>query len=209
LSFLLIRSTSLRRPFFVTLLLAGLVLALLPTFFIGFWPITWLKAIQSYGNNPFATWPPELLPWPWLRLVLGVGLVAWLGRYVWLGWRAPTPFSLSLLISATVLVSLILLPQTGSYNLSLALISALILTRYARPRWLKGLIVASLLLPWVYFWLDGSFDRLIFLLIPVQFILFQLLVETFPLTDLPPPTDIPDKLLPHQSPSANSSLPAG
>jgi hypothetical protein len=204
LSLLLIRLASLRREFLVTLLLAGLGLALLPTLFIGFWPLTWLKAIQTYGHNPFATWPPELLPWPWLRLVLGVGLVAWLGRHLWLVWREPTLFSQSLLISATVLVSLILLPQTGSYNLTLVLIPALILLRYARPLWLKTLIAGSLLMPWVYFWL--GYDRLIFLLIPGQFILFQFMVERFAQSaDLSQPTHTPDKPPPRQSSHANTS----
>jgi hypothetical protein len=194
LSFLLIWRSPARRQFIITLLLAALGLALLPTFFIGFWPLAWLKAIQTYGNNPFATWPPELLPWPWLRVTLGLGLALWIGHYLRLAWRAPTPYPQSLLVSTLVLGNLSLLPQTGSYNLACALISALILIRYARPGWLKTLIISSLLLPWFYFWL--GYDRLIFLLIPGQFILLQLLVERFP--DLPHPTHTPDMPPPPQ-----------
>jgi hypothetical protein len=196
-----------RYQFFITLLLAGLVLALLPVFFIGFWPLAWLEELQGYVNNPFATWPPQLLPWAWLRLALQVGVVGWIGYYLWRAWREPTPFSRSLLVSAALLGSLLLLLQTGSYNLTLALVPALILIRYARPTWLKALITASLLAPWFYFWLGPAFDRLIFLLIPGQFILFQFLVELFPLKALSQPTHTVDTLPLHQAPHASNFPP--
>ncbi|MBI1877054.1 MAG: hypothetical protein HYR94_02250, partial [Chloroflexi bacterium] len=62
---------------------------------------------------------------------------------------------------------------------TLLLIPAMILWRYAHPLWLKIFIAMSLLMPWFYFALAGPFDRLIFLLIPGQFVVFQELVRFF------------------------------
>jgi len=174
---LLTRHSPRRNQFIVTLLITGVILALLPAFFIGpLWPYTWIKAIFSYGSNPFATWPPELLPSIWLQVVLLTGIIFWFVRYVWLEWQSPSAFHKSLLVSATILGGLIILPQTGSYSLTLALIPAMILMRYAGRQWLQIVIAASLLMPWLYFGLGQPFDRFIFLLIPGQFIAFQELV---------------------------------
>lgn len=176
LALILTRNSAKRNEFIVTLLAAGLIFALLPVPFIGVWPLTWLKAMRSYGNNPFATWPPELLSF-WLRVVVLLGLAVWAGRYLILGWRRPSPYHHSLMVSAVILFSLIVLPQTGSYTLTFALVPALIFLRYAQSLWLRAVITASLLMPWFYFMLGRSFDRLIFLLIPLQFIIFQELVR--------------------------------
>jgi hypothetical protein len=176
LAFVLTRRSPYRKEFLTTLVIAGLILALLPVIFIGFWPITWINAVRSYGSNPFATWPPALLPSPWLMAILLVGLAWWVGRYFVRGWRCPTPFNIGLMVSAVVLGGLIVFPQTGSYSLTFALVPAIILMYYARPLWLKALIAVSLLMPWFYFMLDEPFDRLIFLLIPLQFIMLQEMV---------------------------------
>jgi hypothetical protein len=83
------------------------------------------------------------------------------------------------LIGAAILYGLIVLPQTGSYTLTLALIPAMILWYLAGPLWLKVILAASLLMPWFYFALGGPFDRLIFLLIPGQLMIFQEMVRWF------------------------------
>ena len=165
-----------RNAFVATLIGAGLVLVLLPVIFIGdFWPVTWLTTVRAYGtSNPHNTWPPELLASRWLRGALFIGLAFWLLSYVKKAWKNPTPFNRSLLVSAATLVSLIALPQTGSYTLALALIPAIILLRYNRLSWQQILIVAGLLSPWLYFWLN--MNRATFLFIPMQFILLQELV---------------------------------
>jgi hypothetical protein len=180
LAFILVRNSPKRNGFIVTLLVTGLAFALLPAIFIGFWPLTWINAMRSYGSNPFATWPPEVLPSIWSSVVLLIGLTIWTGRYLILSWRNPTPFHQSLMISAVILFGLIVFPQTGNYTLTFSLIPALIFLHYAQPRWLRVVITASLLMPWVYFMLGGYFDSLIFLLIPGQFIIFQELVQRFP-----------------------------
>jgi general stress protein CsbA len=169
-----------RNQFVTTLLGAGLVLAVLPVPFIGFWPLTWINAIRSYGSNPFATWPPELLRSLWLMAVLLTGMTVWTGRHLFLSWQKPTLLHQRLMVSAMVLFSLIVLPQTGSYILTLVLIPALILLRYARPLWLRAIIASSLLMPWLYLMLGKHFETLIFLLIPLQFVLFQEIVRRFP-----------------------------
>jgi hypothetical protein len=176
IALLLVRRSPQRVAFITTLLITGLIFSLIPVMFIGFWPLTWLQALQSYGANPFATWPPELLPL-WLRVGLLLLLAAWAGRYIFLTWQNSNLKNNLFMTSALILFGLIVLPQTGSYNLTFCLIPAFILMRYARLPWLKGVIAASLLLPWFYFSLSEPFDVLIFLLIPGQFILFQEIVR--------------------------------
>lgn len=166
-----------RNRFWLALAAVSGGLLLIPILFTGdIWPLTWLQQVTAYGNrNPFNTWPPGLLP-GWAALLLAIGLLLWLIFYLHRAWQTPSALRLSLLTSAGVLSGLLLLPQTGAYTLSLALIPSLILLRYAFG-WLKVLIVVSLLTPWLYFWLD--FERAIFLLIPLQFILIQILVSYF------------------------------
>lgn len=173
----LIRRSPARVAFIITLLITGLVFFIMPTLLIGFWPVIWLQALQSYGANPFATWPPELLPALWLRVGLLLLLVIWAGRYALLAWQNPNLKNNCFMTSAIILFGLITLPQTGSYNLTFCLIPAFILMRYARSIWLKSVIAASLLLPWLYFALNEPFDILIFLLIPGQFIFLQEVVQ--------------------------------
>lgn len=184
LAFILTRRSAFRYQFIITLLAAGVVLTLIPALLIGpLWPVTWIRAIFSYGNNPFATWPPELLPLP-VAIVLILALIIWTGRYIILGWRQATPYRRSLMVSAATLLGLVILPQTGSYTLTFALVPAFVLLRYAPTRWLQIVIAASLLTPWLYFGLGQPFDRLIFLLIPAQFILLQEMVVYFNLRQL-------------------------
>jgi general stress protein CsbA len=180
LALIFTRNSPSRNEFIVSLLITGLVFVLLPVPFIGFWPLVWLNAIRTYGSNPFATWPPGLLPSPWLVAALLAGVTIWAGRYVIWVWQKPTLLHQRLMVSAMVLFSLIVLPQTGSYILTLALIPALILLRYARPLWLRVIIASSLLMPWLYLMLGKHFETLIFLLIPLQFVLFQEVVRRFP-----------------------------
>lgn len=174
----LARNSPRRTEFFTTLLITGLFFLLIPAMFIGFWPLTWLQALQSYGANPFATWPPGLLPL-WLRVGLLLLLAVWTARYIWRAWQKPKLENHLFMISAVLLFSLIVLPQTGSYNLTFCLIPALVLIRCASQSWLKAVIAGSLLLPWLYFALNEPFDVLIFLLIPGQFILLQEIVRSF------------------------------
>lgn len=176
----LVKDSPRRNEFIATLLGTGVILVMLPTILVGFWPLTWLKTIRAYGHgNPFVTWPPGLLPSPWLIGVLVIGVTVWTAYYLLFTWQKPTPFSQGLLVSAVVLWGLIILPQTGSYTLTIALIPALILLRHARPRWLRVMIAGSLLTPWLYFLLDQHLGGLIFLLIPLQFILLQESVRHF------------------------------
>lgn len=178
LAFIMVRKSPYRNDFIITLLVTGVIFTLVPALFIGFWPLTWINALQSYGENPFATWPPELLPSVFVIIIVLIALFIWTGRYIVLGWHNPTPFYQSLMVSAVVLFGLIIFPQTGSYTLTFALIPALIYLRYASGSpWLQIIISASLLTPWLYFMLGKPFDRLIFLLIPLQFILFQEIVR--------------------------------
>jgi len=173
LALFLIRAHPQRMKFIITLIGCGFILLLLPMPFIGFWPFMWLKWTVDYGNNPNPTWPPGVLVYRGAQLIFILAMFIWGLRYVIMAWRKPTRFAYTLLISATVLLMLLILPQTGSYNLIFALIPALILSHHAPSRQVKSVILASLLMPWFYFMLGETFRHLIFLLIPGQFILWQ------------------------------------
>gem|GEM_PF-3018688 len=178
LAFIMVRKSPYRHEFIITLLATGVIFTLVPALFIGFWPLTWINALQSYGENPFATWPPELLSSTAAIIALLIAVSIWTGRYIVLGWHNPTSFHQSLMVSAVALFGLIIFPQTGSYTLTFALIPAFIFLRYANGSpWLQIIIAASLLMPWLYFIFGKPFDRLIFLLIPLQFIIFQEIVR--------------------------------
>ncbi|MDM8529572.1 glycosyltransferase family 87 protein [Anaerolineales bacterium HSG25] len=166
-----------RNRFLVMLMGVGAVLALLPVPFLGFWPTIWVESILAYGsNNPNATWPPSLLGNVWLGAGMLIMLALWLVYYSRLAWQIPSPRHQQLFISATILTGLIALKQTGSYNLTLVLIPSIILMRQTPNQAMRGLIALSLLSPWLYFSLGESFERLIFLLIPAQFIVWQEIV---------------------------------
>ena len=107
----------------------------------------------------------------WLTLLLVVALTIWLGRYTIAVWRQATPFDQSLFVSAMILTGLIILPQTGAYTLTLALIPAVILIRYAASDWLRLILAGALLTLWFYFAL--GMDRIVFLSMSFQFILLQ------------------------------------
>ena len=70
-----------------------------------------------------------------------------------------------------ILTGLIILPQTGTYTLTLALIPAVILIRYAASDWLRLILAGALLTLWFYFAL--GMDRIVFLSMSFQFILLQ------------------------------------
>ena len=74
-----------------------------------------------------------------------------------------------------ILTGLIILPQTGAYTLTLALIPAVILIRYAARDWLRLILAGALLTPWFYFAL--GMDRIVFLSMSIQFILLQEIVR--------------------------------
>ncbi len=178
LALLFIRHSPQRHEFISTLIEIGIIFALLPVPFLGLsWPLIWLEAIGRYGNNPNATYPPNLLPSLWLRGMLFIVLIGWVGTHLFWTWRNPTFLQKAMLVSAIIPSALMLLPQTGSYNLTFLLISAVILLSYAKSSRLKYLMAVTLLTPWLYFLLGSSFDRWIFLLIPSQFILWQLVEQ--------------------------------
>jgi hypothetical protein len=151
-------------------------LVLLPIAFVGFWPTQWLSALSTYSSNPNATWPLSLLGSPLLILGSLILLLAWMIRYVIRALRSRSANDMSLAISALVLVSLLISKQTGSYNLTYALIPAVILIKLVPRKGLRLLVAFTLLLPWAYLALNLSSARLDLLLVPVQFVLIQEIV---------------------------------
>ena len=106
--------------------------------------------------------------------MLVIGLLLWVGRSAIAAWRQPAPFNQAFFLSSIILGGMLILPQTGAYTLTLALIPAIMLMRYAPAHWLRLLIAASLLTPWLFF--AFKMGEAIFLLIPLQFIFLQEIV---------------------------------
>ncbi len=169
-----IRRSPKRQEFITTLIEIGVIFFLMPMPFLGLtWPLIWIEALQQYGHNPNATYPPDLLPWWQLRGVLLISLAVWVGYHFREAWRNPTFFNYTRLVSAIIPTILMSTFQTGSYNLTFLLIPSFFLLAKSKFYWLRWLIAVSFLMPWFYFALGESFDRLIFLFMPAQFIALQ------------------------------------
>lgn len=149
------------------------ILVAMPIGLIGFWPVEWLSALSTYATNPNAVWPIASLGSPFLILFVVIILLAWLARYVIAALKAPSPRNTSLAISALILVSLLIVKQTGSYGLTYSLVPAAILITLDPRKKFRVLIASTLLLPWVYFVLHRSSGAIDLLLVPAQFVLLQ------------------------------------
>jgi hypothetical protein len=166
-----------RSEFRITLIGTAAGLALLPMIFIGFWPAAWLPILQNYADlNPYIRWPLSGLGSAGLGWLAAALCTAWAGASLWRAIRQPNPVNQRLAVSALVILAQLGLKQTGLYNLSYLLVPALILWSCARRPWLRGLILASLLLPWLYFGFAPA-REVALLAAPLQFLILQMLVS--------------------------------
>jgi hypothetical protein len=150
--------------------MAGMLsLWLLTRAWIGPWELDYIRGIQAYQVYSSPIWPPGVLKQPWLALLVVMMVVAWsawmwresrfLGSAEQLGWQ----------ISVAVLTSLLLLPQTGSYTLTLALVPAWVIlwaSRHRRAYWVPALAVLAS--PWIFLFIEVIPTALEHLLIPVS-----------------------------------------
>jgi hypothetical protein len=128
------------------------ILTALTTLQIGWWIPAFIEGLRAYADYSFPVWAPGLLP-PIFAFVLVVFVC---GAWVWAFWRLDdTRQRLIDLIGLSVIVVLLLVPQTGSYTLTfliMPLSMTIECTRHlsAARRWITlSLIGAAIISPWV------------------------------------------------------------
>ena len=163
------------RRFLITFVVAIVILVLAPMLLIGFWPKAWSGAITTYASNPYSAWPMAVLPAPLSRVLAVLLLVSGLYLLIRLA-RASSSKESALCASGVVLIALLVMKQTGSYNLTYALTSAVILTRLAPRPIERTAVILSLLSPWAYMALGWRESGLELLAVPMQFLLLQLVI---------------------------------
>jgi hypothetical protein len=153
---------------------------------IGWWVPDFLDNLGDYARYAtYYLWTPELIEPPLVRTVFIAVVLAPAGWAAWVFLRRPHPLSVTTLPESEVQgvraflftlipVSLLLLPQTGSYYLMLLLPLLLAsLQNAARMRGLaRGLALlacaSGLLIPWLYLMLAEETRRIEALLLPVH-----------------------------------------
>lgn len=147
-------------------------LTLLSFAFIGFWIPDFLRSLGEYAAYTDPVWAPSLVPPPLALLVIAASLAL-------LGWsfvrlrRADARQQQIEFIITTVIVGLLLFPQTGNYYLVLLIPALLVIIHRAlrlRPplRWLVWLIAAALMFcPWLFFALEDALPQFEMLGVPL------------------------------------------
>ncbi len=130
---------------------------------IGWWIPDWLNVVRRYSNYAPPVWPPNFLPFPLNILLVGGIIVLFFGSIFHL-WRTISSDSgksnaqryvVDLPVN-TLLVGLLLLPQTGYYYLVLLIPVIVACLSRARSlpsgqRWLiQMLCILAVVIPWVY-----------------------------------------------------------
>jgi hypothetical protein len=134
---------------------------------MGPWVSDYIRGILAYQAYSLPIWPPGLLKQMWLALLIVIVVVVW---NVWM-WRESrfldSAERLGWLISVAALTSLILLPQTGSYTLIMALVPAWVILFVSRRRYAYWIsVLAVLASPWMFLFIDDIPSTLEHLLIP-------------------------------------------
>jgi len=147
-----------------TWLLGMAFLWLLSHLWIGLWEIDFVNGIFAYNEYSHPQWPPGLIKIPWISAIIVLGILSW-AIWMWQELRNFPHFTRPVwLVSMAILVSLLLIPQTGNYTLVLGLIPIWLLLYCANdhPLW-KLPILLVILSPWVfhYFVNYSSFEHLI------------------------------------------------
>jgi hypothetical protein len=136
---------------------ALIFLWLLSRIFIGPWVIDFLEGILSYTGYSFTVWPPLGFGNIWLGVLIALFVLAWGGWMLWGMHNLPSQDRLPWEISVSVLLSLIVFPQTNNYTLILGLI-AIWVTLWASGSnpivWLLLLLVLAS--PWLFYVMRSS-----------------------------------------------------
>ena len=162
-----------RRTVFLWLASIG-CLWLLTRIWIGPWEADFLREVVAYVGYSDPVWPPSLLKPAGLAPLIVVAAVGW-GVWMCRGSRFldSAPRS-GWIVSVGALTTLVVFPQSGNYNLILALLSVWItlwLARRRYPNWIP--ILGVLAAPWVFRAAGSDLSELEHLAIPVSLAALQ------------------------------------
>ena len=112
-----------RRRVVLTWAVISVLMWLVTRILIGPWEIEFLKGIISYTGYSFVQWPPLAVGSVWAGMLLALFVLGW-GIWMLREMRGlPSQKRLPWEISISVLVTLIVLPQTNNYTLVIGLVA--------------------------------------------------------------------------------------
>jgi hypothetical protein len=157
----------------VVWLMGIFILWLITHLFIGTWEFEFVEGIIAYSGYALLVWPPSLIG-NWLsQLVFVIVILGWV---IWILWELRQLHHVSRSVwrlSVAVIASLLLIPQTGYYNLMLGLLPSWLLFWVMSDRilgWIPVFVV--LFSPWIFHEVLKK-PSLGFLAIPVMLLLIQ------------------------------------
>jgi hypothetical protein len=107
--------------------------------FIGTWEYDFINGLRAYSEYALLVWPPSLIS-PWWGQVIVVSVVLCWSIWMFLDLRKLQHASQPVwIVSVAVIVSLLLLPQTGFYNLMFGLF----------PAWLMFWVMSENIFGWI------------------------------------------------------------
>ena len=147
---------------------------LLTRIWIGPWEGDYLREIAAYVEYSSPIWPPSLLKPAWLAPLIVIGVLVW---SAWM-WRGSSFLESSKrpgwIVSVAALTTLVVFPQSGNYNLILALLSVWMTLWMARGRYARWIpVLAVLASPWIFRAGGTDLSAMEHLLIPLSLAALQ------------------------------------
>jgi hypothetical protein len=91
---------------------------LLTRIWIGAWEVEFINALRIYSGSSYLLWPPLVFGSVWIAALLAIAVIIW-AIWIWVRIQSlPGSERLPWEISAAVLVTLMIFPQTNSYTSS-------------------------------------------------------------------------------------------
>lgn len=123
---------------------------------IGWWLPDFLTAVGNYSGYSSLVWPPSLLGAPWAAWGFTVLVAGWLLHWLRAYLRAPGSHFVGFSLAA-LLAALLLLPQTGTYTLSLLIVVLFALSLQPHAHRLQDVLLLGLMLsPWLFYRLGDT-----------------------------------------------------
>jgi len=150
----------------VLTLLLGLSFAWQPT-----WIGDFVSGAHGYASYANVIWPFQQAKPVWIGGAILTAIVGLTARAILKAVRSNNRRDAALAFCFVIILSLVALPQTGSYSLTLLLIPALgFLALTPKDRWVRAGVFTSLVSPWLYWFLQAEWSvQIDQLALPLQF----------------------------------------
>jgi hypothetical protein len=137
------------------------------------WAGHFLAGAQRYTSYANVVWPFRQVRNVWLASAIPAFIGGLIARTMVIAVRSNKRRDILLTCRLLVILSLAVLPQTGSYSLTMHLIPPMgFLALSPNDRWVRAGVLASLVSPWLYWWLRTESGILTEqLALPLQFAL--------------------------------------